>query len=431
VTTAGGTIETGLAPNRAIYPGRSRTRSRSPERSSYFPAWIILAGAILPIETQITLGGAKWTAGRIGILLLLVPAVVAFCHKTRRTQACDLLAIATGIWMVLSAFLADGANSLPSACAESLEFLGAYLVGRGLFFSTPSLHRFVGVLKAVTLIVVAAGLADNLSGRLLVHDTLSAAFNTLSLQVGFRYDIARAASTFDHAILFGSFCSFVAAIFIYSESRALSRVIWVCVALLGCISSLSSIAILSVVIVISTYIYDRAMTRMRWRWKAFAMLICGLLAFLFLFSNNPISWIISHLTLDPETGFFRLMIWDAAFIQIANFPWIGIGFREFGNDILDATVDCVWLAETLRFGIPMAVLLFLTNITAFLPTRRPIEDGTDGGFTVRLRTGFTVVLVIFMFSGLTVHFWNYLWIFWGLCVGIRASLGEREIYAAR
>ena len=26
--------------------------------------------------------------------------------------------------------------------------------------------------------------------------------------------------------------------------------------------------------------------------------------------------------------------------------------------------------------------------------------------------------------GLTVHFWNYMWIFWGICLGVRASLRE-------
>jgi hypothetical protein len=29
-----------------------------------------------------------------------------------------------------------------------------------------------------------------------------------------------------------------------------------------------------------------------------------------------------------------------------------------------------------------------------------------------------------MFAGLTVDFWNYTWMFWGLCIGIRASLRE-------
>jgi hypothetical protein len=41
-----------------------------------------------------------------------------------------------------------------------------------------------------------------------------------------------------------------------------------------------------------------------------------------------------------------------------------------------------------------------------------------------LRTGFSVVLTMFVFLGLTVHFWASIWLFWALCIGIRASIAE-------
>src|SRR5260370_21523159 len=123
-------VERQLPMSRVSYRTQSGTRSLAPRNSTSLTAWIILAGAVLPTETQFRLGGAKLTSGRIGILLLLLPAIVALCQKGRRSQVCDLFAVATGIWMILSASLADGMDSLPSAGAESLEFLGAYLVGR-------------------------------------------------------------------------------------------------------------------------------------------------------------------------------------------------------------------------------------------------------------------------------------------------------------
>ena len=48
-----------------------------------------------------------------------------------------------------------------------------------------------------------------------------------------------------------------------------------------------------------------------------------------------------------------------------------------------------------------------------------------------MRTGFTLVVVMFMFIGITVHYWNNVWIFWGICIGIRASLQEEYFRSQR
>ncbi len=71
----------------------------------------------------------------------------------------------------------------------------------------------------------------------------------------------------------------------------------------------------------------------------------------------------------------------------------------------------------------MIILLGLLNVSSFWSTgRRPTKTAGD-----RRRTAFTLVLLTFMFTGFTVHFWNYMWIFWGLSIGIRASLREQSI----
>src|SRR4029079_4499005 len=118
-----------------------------------------------------------------------------------------------------------------------------------------------------------------------------------------------------------------------------------------------------------------------------------------------------------------LLIWNLAFLRIEQSPLFGHSFEMFGNPILDSTIDCVWLVDALRFGIPASALLFLVNVTAFWPTRRSRIDGHDL-YGHRMRLAFTAVLLLIMFSGITVHFWNYMWVFWGLCIGIRGALRE-------
>jgi hypothetical protein len=75
--------------------------------------------------------------------------------------------------------------------------------------------------------------------------------------------------------------------------------------------------------------------------------------------------------------------------------------------------------------------MLLWNLAEWkLPPR--LSSAAEHGTTVsRMATAFTMVLVIFMFIGITVHFWNFVWIFWGLCIGIRASIYEWSLGSAR
>jgi hypothetical protein len=281
---------------------------------------------------------------------------------------------------------------------------------------------------AIISIVLAMG--DTLSGRWIVQDAATSLMGGTSVvdaalvQDTFRGNMIRAISTFDHPILFGTFCTLTAAILFYTEQTVLRRIFWVGLSSLGCLLAQSSAAAMALFIVLATYGFDCAMRRFQWRWSFLGAV--GMILFLLIFaiSSNPLSWIISHFTFDPQTGFYRILIWDAAMAQISQAPIAGAGFVLFGN-MLDRTVDSVWLVVGLRYGIPMIVLLILFNVSSFLPTdRSSIRRPRD---LDPLRTPFTLILLTFMFTGLTVHFWNFMWIFWGLCIGIRASLREQSI----
>ena len=187
---------------------------------------------------------------------------------------------------------------------------------------------------------------------------------------------------------------------------------------------------MSISIVLAAYAYDRLMSTWPWRWSALWIAVAILILTLFLVSNDPMAFIINHLTMDPQTGHFRLLIWNAALAKISDAPLTGFAFDTLDSEFLDHTVDSVSLVFMLRFGIPMIVLLLLTNLAAFLPTRRSIQKLTCASYIDQMRPAFTMVLAMFMFIGLTVHFWNYTWIFWSLCIGIRSSLRERSNEAA-
>ena len=241
----------------------------------------------------------------------------------------------------------------------------------------------------------------------------------------------RATSTFDHAILFGAFCTFSGIIFLYGEADPLKRWLSVGVCGFGALLSFSSSALMALSIVMAVYMYGYAMRRYSWRWGLFLALAFVPVVAISVGSAKPLSWILSHLTLDPESGFFRLMIWDAAIQRISESPLVGYGFNLLNSQILDATVNSVWLVMALRFGLPMVVLMLIWSVAAWRLAPRLPSAVVHDSIVDRLAMGFTMVLLMFMFIGLTVHFWNFIWIFWGLCIGARASIYEWSLGSAR
>ena len=401
---------------------------RAARRPSYLVPLLALSGAILPTQVQLSLGpGMRFTPGRLAIVLLLIPALVALFQSGRRLLLCDFLVFATAAWMVFAGVSTAGASALSSAGGDALDLLGGYLIARGLIFGPLALDAFIRVLKVFAITAVIFAVADNVSGRLIVQDTVAAIMHTPNPpQAGFRHNMVRAASTFDHEILFGVFCALTMAILLYWERGILARTVAVGICLLGCVLSLSSVSLMVAGIALCVYTYDQLLNRYPWRWPAFWLLVGAMVVVFAGASNSPLGWVVSHLTLDPQTGYFRMMIWETALIYIGQSPIIGYGYGLFNNSIVDGSVDAIWLLEALRFGVPMVGLFFLVNVAAVFP-RRQQSKSADDMYLERMRQAFTLVVLLFMFSGLTVHFWNFMWMFWGLCIGIRASLRELSI----
>lgn len=404
------------------------TTRRTTSRRYVLASWLALIGLMIPgSEAQIFIAGAKFTPARLALVALIIPAIFILVRRGRHLVACD---IAVGLMMAwiftAAASVTSSSESLSSTAAVSMEFLFSYIVGRAFFIQPAALDVFVRTLKLVTIVVVTIAMAEVITGQWLAHEITATIFGTSPLDEVFRQGIVRATSTLDHPILFGVYCALVNVILLFWEQSAGRRLLSSFVCLAGCLLSQSSAALMAYALGIAAYSYEHLMHQISIRWVIFWSSFGCVIGAAFLLSQHPIGWLISHLTLDPQSGYFRILIWDLAFERIGQSPLFGHSFEMFGDPILDTTIDCVWLVNALRFGIPASALLFLANVTAFWPTRHSRMNGHDL-FSQRMRLAFTTVLLLFIFSGITVHFWNYMWIFWGLCIGIRGALRESTL----
>lgn len=394
------------------------------ERSHRLLSWVLLVGIFLP-PIQIFIFDTKFTPGRIVVLAFLVPALGILLRRGRNWVVSDFSAAAVMIWMILSSILNGGYR--PSVVAEALEFFGAYLIGRAFFAGRVRIQTFMQTFGIVTVILVACALLDTLAGRAFTLETTAKLFPLPQFGSGSRFGWERANSTFGHAELLGTFCVAATAIFLYSDRK---RLFYSGVSIVGTAFSLSSGPWLGLVVVLSIFCYDRILKSYPWRWKVLVIILGGMLLGVLVISNNPIGWVIRHLTFNPQTGYWRVSQWDAALTLIGQSPMLGFGVivHTGGQHIdlfINQSVDCVWLVEALRYGLPAVVLLLLTIFAPFWSA--PGYSLRTDSYMASMRTGFSLAVIAMGLIGLTVHFWDSPWIFFSLCMGIRASFAETNL----
>jgi len=394
--------------------------------------WAISIGIFLPY----TFGDT----GKYIVSLFFLPAMFVFIsslsREKRKLMAADIFVWATILWMVVVkvASLETDANLLFKTASDALALVASYMAARSFFYGEHSVNEFVRALKFIAIAVIVLSVLDTLSGKHITNELVKTFFNTPlpdrpeAVEIHrnlFGIRVLRAESIFPHPILYGIFCSLAATIFVHLERSITQRIFFFGICLFGCLLSVSSAAVLGFVILVAVYSYDCVLGSYSARWKIFTIVTTATFAASFIVSNNPITWLLRHATIDPADGYYRLLIWTDAFDYIVRSPIVGADFSSWAsNDILSNTIDSVWLVLALTYGVPMIILLFLANLFACgifgkKFNRRPIDHEI-----LRSRTAFSLVLFLFVSLGITVHFWSSIWLFWGLCIGIRTSLEE-------
>lgn len=395
-----------------------QTKPEAAEKSRSFFVWMALIGIFIP-PVPISFGEITFTPARMIIVLLLAPAFVVLSKKNRRWVASDFFAIMTAAWMVTSSLLNGGFRLYVGA--EALDFLGAYFLGRAFFWGDANLRAFSRAFKVVALIVIGLALLDVVTGRLLTLEIVGILPSMQDMQSAqnppFDSRSFRATSVFPNTISYGAFCAAATPIFFYSENSKVSRIFFVCIGIFGCVLAMSSAPLLGLAIALGALGYDAFLKQYAYRWRILVGTALAIFTLAFLISNSLPVWIVTHLTFDPQTGFFRIATWDIALYQIGLSPLLGHGVVQFAGEgwgwVFLKSVDCLWLVEALRYGLPCILLLLLTILIPFL-TPPPRE----------LCTGVSLAIVTMMLIGLTVHYWDTAWLFLFLCVGIRASFAE-------
>ena len=404
----------------------SQRHLRVSQSSQRWVIWLAVIGIFLPYTVGET--------GKYIIAIFFLPAILAFIkfliQGKRRVTACDVFVWVAAIWMLA---VKIGTDALFGTASDAFAFVGTYMLARSFIYDEPSLKEFMRALKFVAVALIALSVLDTLTGTFFIKEIItkfipdSRAVRTENLQIHrsiLGITVLRAASTFGHPILFGTFCS-IAGVLFYASERAGKRIFYCACCLIGCVLSVSSGPLLGLSLGISLVTYNQLLRAYPPRWKILWLVLIAFLCVVFSISNNPVTWVFRNLTVDPVTGYFRLLIWDHAASYIALSPIIGGDPLSWATDeILGDTIDSVWLVLSLLYGLPMVAFLLLASLSACGVFGRKFNSRLIKYDILQIRTAFSVVLFLYAILGLSVHFWGSIWMLWGLCIGIRASLEE-------
>ena len=194
----------------------------APQRSVI---WLISIGMFLPYSFGDT--------GKYVTALLFLPALISFLSQHKRhVMACDIFVWAATLWMVaVKIGWSEQSGVLFATGSDALAFVGSYMVARSFIYGEPAVNEFVRALRLVAVVLVALSLLDTLSGTFFISGLMAKILGDPKLYVFpdaklhrslFGFVVLRAASTFGHPILYGTFCSVAAAIFL-SYDRSIVR----------------------------------------------------------------------------------------------------------------------------------------------------------------------------------------------------------------
>lgn len=404
--------------------GRPQPASRA--GGSVVLVGIFLLLLLLPLRPEVA--GLRLDPYRVFLLLVMVAAVPAFLSgRAGPFRLPDALMIGLGIWMVVTLVLHHGMERLPYAVTQMADLVGGYMLARMSLRGIEDFRRFVGVYFAFLLVLLPFAIVEFLTSNAPLLDFLGRFGPTINAHGTERNGFFRAQVVFPHSILFGVFCSIALSNVLYARGALPGRLLRAGITSFLTLLSLSSAAALSLMLQAGLAFWGRFTGR---RWG----LLLGLAVFIFVFlefasNRGPFILLIETLTFNPQTGWWRVFIWEYGSKSVLDHPLFGIGMNDWARPewMLSGSVDNFWLLLAMRYGLPASFLLALAMALLLVGMlRRPLSREAN-----EIRTGYVIGWVALAFVLCTVHIWDALAAFVSFYFGAAAAFLTPHPEAAR
>jgi hypothetical protein len=390
--------------------GRAQKVDSSAHSVSARAPWQITALLVLtvlvPVELGFNIGSLffTWVKAYLFVMSLVVlPLSLIRLHL----RAFDWALIAHALWTFVAYVVGFGlAKGLQAGGDYLLEVVTVYLMVR---FYVQDLEQVVGIIRLLfwlVLITTIFAIPEALFGVRFVHEfAQSVTGNFYLIYREDRLGMLRAASSFEHPILFGVFCAALLSP-MWFTTHGVYRILKAVVIATGTFFSLSSAPLLILAAQIGLIAVERTTRWLHHRVSIFTSGILGVALYLHFFTGRGIIGVITLLMLDPATAWYRAAQLEYSGDDILRHPLFGLGTDDWTRPVwVSQSIDDHFLAIVIRSGIP-ALIFFLAALYFLWSALARIDAGTQPILFERLRRGWGLMMVALILGGLTVTYFG-------------------------
>lgn len=407
----------------AIHPPHSADAGVEQEKLSIL---IKIFALTIVVPVGANLGGFFMSFNQMFLLIMMVPLGMKLLSGKLGWVWVDWAVIAFVGWQAVSLSVNNPDRVVVQIGSTGIELLGGYFMARA-YIRTP--EQFVSLVKFLGLIIIVLmpfALYESVIGRPLILDTLRGiglrTENTNHNEA--RLGLRRAQVVFPHPILFGLYCTITFVLCFVALKHSVSK-IWrwtlTCVAAAAGFLSLSSGALLAMLIQLFLIGWDVTFRRVKYRWIILlAVVVVAYLAVDISSNRSPIRLFMSYATFNAHNAFWRGIIFEWGIQNVWDNPIFGLGLRDWVRPAFmpSSSVDNMWLVLAMQNGIPG--FLFVTSAYLWTIWRVARANLGDDLVLQSLRLAWVFCFIGLTFTLATVAIWKtlYCFVFFMLGTGI-------------
>lgn len=414
-----------------------RRASRVGALAQILPLVILFYSTMLPLEVRLEVADQTLYPYRLAIIGLLPWFVNRVATGALRLRMADAWIFLGGAWVLVSFINAYGyLDGLLRGGAIVFDTVAPYLVARICIRQPDDLRRLLimvapgaaaagltMMLEAITHQPFVRPLAADIFGDLASYENGEAVGRANEFR-DVRLGLLRAAGPFSHPILAGVFLSSLLGMYFSSGIRGWPRLTGLFASTMM-FFSVSSGAFLGLLMIGALVAYDWLQRRfVSLSWKMLLIAAGVIAALLQLLTAGGVVSLVIRMSLNPQTGYYRRLIWQFGTDTVAQNPWFGIAYTNYDRlRWMNTSVDNYWLVLAIRHGMIVPVSFGIVVIAAIISLS--VASVRQSERDRQLYVAVAVTVFTLGILGFTVSFFGGMQIWFMMCLGLAMSLGGR------
>ena len=340
-------------------------------------AILFVISIFIPVEFHYLVGTLRIEAYRVVLGLTLIYAFINLKKVLEQADIIDILLFIFAILATSSLIYNHGLQKgIESSGILIIEILGAFYLAR-LFITTPKAYYQINMwFVTVLAVLVVFSLYEAFARHRILHEWAKSLTGHDALDYRLythyyiRMGIMRTTNLFAHPILYGTigaiFFPFIVLLTLFRFK--ISYLIRAVAIFVGMVSTLSSAPLLSVAFQGMTAVLTRFWSGGKRFWFGFGFIaLSGMILINTISNRGFFAILVSYLTFNPVTGYYRMLQWQYSMDDILEHPLFGIGLHDWTRpEWMNNSIDSFWLLMTLQHGmIASFLLLFLCLYAVF------------------------------------------------------------------